>query len=216
MEERKREILYLMSCRRDHVEIHNTISNEFRKNHLWLNSGGAAALVIFFSPKQNVPGCVKLACIFFIVGTILSALAYIWEFRFFYKNLKNFDRKFFPYSHDSDETLENKRKEYEKYQEENKCSSECSILLRAIYGIVCYFFFICGIISVSLILFSSSLVTPKQENKIITNNFMTLRKELENHSNLLEQQKIDLESISKDVKQFKEQINLHEKTVNTQ
>lgn len=142
---------FLSDCRRDHVNIYNTVAEDFRKHHLWLNSGGVTALVIFFSSSVSDIGFfIKISCIFFAIGTLLSAFSYIWEFFVFYNKLNYFDKKFFPKLQDSDEIIKSKIKEYLEYQEQKWSSSGRSMYWRGVYGVACYLCFFVGILSLLL------------------------------------------------------------------
>ncbi len=140
---------FLYGVRRDHVDVFNEISVAFQKQHLWLNSGGAATVALFFSEHESISYNIKLSCIFFIIGTLFSALSYLWEFVVFYSVVYRFDKDFCPLYNDSEDQLKEKKDKYMQYQDRALGFHQQS-MYRAILGFISYFLFFGGVILLSL------------------------------------------------------------------
>lgn len=56
---------------------------------------------------------------------------------------------------------------------------------------------------------SAAYTGPEQKENILSNKFIDINKSLKNQSDLLDQQKIELKSISNDVMQFKDILQMH-------
>lgn len=76
-----------------------------------------------------------------------SIIAYLWGAIFFFRKLNKFDKNFLPKNNESDDSIQKKVEKYIQYQEDTEKSDKNSALLRGIWGIFCYIWFILGVLA---------------------------------------------------------------------